>query len=196
MWALKDYGWDIAMGWSVLSGKYLKNLQKHFNTEKSLKVMHYNFAQQWWLHSCAPNGLIQNWWYPGQSTGRSHTQEPLWQGKIPLHSSRLTVCWTNWLKSGSYKCIHSIHALHVLCGMESSVVFVGELTSYPCLALQYHWNYCMPLNFNHSNKLWKILVHRRIDLKLKITFKEHIKCNDFSWTVFVSKSSQRQEWNV
>ena len=139
------------MGWSVLRGRYLQNLQKHFYMEKSLKIMHYNFAQQWWLHSCAPNGLIQNWWHPGQSTGRCHAQEPLWQEKIPLHSSRLTVCWTNWLKSGSYKCTCSIHALDVLCGMENSVVFVAKLTTYPCLTLQYRWSYCVPLNFDHSN---------------------------------------------
>ena len=149
--AIKDKGWDIAMGLSVLRGRYLQNLQKHFYMEKSLKIMHYNFAQQWWLHSCAPNGLIQNWWHPGQSTGRCHAQEPLWQEKIPLHSSRLTVCWTNWLKSGSYKCTCSIHALDVLCGMENSVVFVAKLTKYPCLTLQYRWSYRVPLNFNHSN---------------------------------------------
>lgn len=187
------------MGWSVLRGRYLQNLQKHFFTEKSLKI-HYNFAQQWWLHSCAPNRLIQNWWYPGQSTGRCHTQEPLWREKIPLHSSRLTVCWTNWLKSGSCKCLRSIHALDVLCGMENSVVFVGKLTTYPCLTLQYRWSYCVPLNFNHSNiKIVKNFCTQMNKLKTEITFKEQIKCNDISWTVFgvfVSKLSQRQEWNA
>ena len=190
------------MGLSVLRGRYLQNLQKHFYTEKSLKIIHYNFAQQWWLHSCAPNGLIQNWWHPGQSTGHCHTQEPLWQEKIPLHSSRLTVCWTNWLKSGSYKCTCSIHALDVLCGMENSVVFVAKLTTYRihvslfsiAEATAYH-----SISITQTLTSWKIFVHGWINLKLKITFKEQIKCNDISWTVFgvfVSKSSQRQEWNA